>query len=95
MLELNTRYAPLPPETTCIVLRLLFPEDDVARKYGMQERTLAQQLATVLMVSTASDGGGNRLVAWDVESSTGCLGQEVERVMKATSTVCDSTCVVS
>lgn len=85
--ELHKRYEPLPPGTTGVIFRLLFPEEDIGRKYGMQETALAQQLATTLLVSTSSNGRGSGLTAWNGEGSTGCLGHEVERLMENTSTV--------
>jgi len=35
--KLHNRYAPLQPNTTLTFFRLLFPEEDVGRKYGLQE----------------------------------------------------------
>lgn len=85
---------PLPPNTGVQFFRLLFPEEDVRRKYDIQETRLAQLLAGVLGVATdGPDARGFRLVNWagqvpEVGNSTrGCLGHEIEQVLKATETV--------
>ncbi|EIW58323.1 uncharacterized protein TRAVEDRAFT_124375 [Trametes versicolor FP-101664 SS1] len=78
---LRERYAPLPAGMTTIVFRLLFPEEDVRRKYGLQEIRMAQYLTKILGVSTAAGGRGERLRKWKGEDALGCLGNEVERVM--------------
>ncbi|CDO68359.1 hypothetical protein BN946_scf184815.g6 [Trametes cinnabarina] len=81
---LRERYAPLPPGTTAIILRLLFPEEDVHRKYGMQETRLAQYITKILGISTSTHGRGERLKNWNAEDALGCLGDEVNAVMTAT-----------
>ncbi|KAH8093745.1 hypothetical protein BXZ70DRAFT_949037 [Cristinia sonorae] len=80
--ELRRVYPSLAPGTTATIFRLLFPEEDVVRKYGMQETTLARYLADILRVSTSSDGRGQNLVNWNAATATGCLGSEVETVMQ-------------
>ncbi|TCD68425.1 hypothetical protein EIP91_010826 [Steccherinum ochraceum] len=80
--ELRRLYPDLAPGTTATVFKLLFPEDDIARKYGMQEKILARYLADILLVSTASDGRGRGLANWNASDAVGCLGCEVEAVMQ-------------
>ncbi|PSR73821.1 hypothetical protein PHLCEN_2v10391 [Hermanssonia centrifuga] len=82
--EVHKRYSPLPPSTTEVFFRLLFPEEDVSRKYGIQEAKLAQYLAKILAVSTERDGRGRALVDWKAENSVGCLGAEVRNLMEQT-----------
>lgn len=72
---------------TTIVFRLLFPEDDVRRKYGLQEIRMAQYLTKILGISTAAGGRGERLRKWKGEDALGCLGKEVEMVMTGSSIV--------
>lgn len=84
---LRERYAPLPAGMTTIVFRLLFPEEDVRRKYGLQEIRLAQYLTKILGVSAAAGGRAERLRKWKGEDALGCLGKEVETVMAGRSTV--------
>ncbi|KAI8985616.1 hypothetical protein BD414DRAFT_60158 [Trametes punicea] len=78
---LHERYSPLPAGTVAVVLRSLFPEEDVDRKFGMQETRLAQYIAKILGVSSISHGRGERLRYWNGEHAFGCLGSEVETVM--------------
>ncbi|KAI0700149.1 hypothetical protein C8T65DRAFT_831678 [Cerioporus squamosus] len=82
--KLNEIYAPLPPDTTAIVFRLLFPDEDVKRKYGLQETSLAQYLVKILGVSSETHGRGERLKNWKREDAKGCLGDEVRDVMQGT-----------
>ncbi|KAI9062683.1 hypothetical protein FKP32DRAFT_1652628 [Trametes sanguinea] len=83
---LRESYAPLPAGTTAAVFRLLFPEEDVHRKYGMQEARLAEYIAKIIGVSSSSHGRGERLRNWKGEDMLGCLGYEVETVMAGSST---------
>ena len=92
---LRERYSPLPADTTTIVFRLLFPDEDCQRKYGMQETRLAQHITTVLGVSSDTDGRGERLRNWKEEDALGCLGDEVLTVMSATAHSQGSTTTVS
>ncbi|KAJ7583386.1 hypothetical protein C8J56DRAFT_953899 [Mycena floridula] len=66
----------LPPGTTATFFRLLFPEHDVRRKYGMKDTLLAQALSDVFTVSAT------RLKQWDEDISTTCLGIEVREALK-------------
>jgi len=52
--------------------RLLFPEEDTKRKYGIQEKQLAGFLSEILGVSR------KELESWDLQDATGCLGNELE-----------------
>ncbi|KAI0369767.1 hypothetical protein BV20DRAFT_1044223 [Pilatotrama ljubarskyi] len=83
---LRERYSPLPSSVTSILFCMFFPEEDVRRKYGMQETRLAQYLCKILGVSSSSDGRGERLRHWKGEDHLGCLGDEVETVMSASFT---------
>ncbi|KAI9464174.1 DNA ligase/mRNA capping enzyme [Boletus coccyginus] len=76
---LRKNYSPLPRGTTASVLRLLFPEDDTQRKFGLQETLLAQYLGQCLDSSTVFTGSAKRLKVWSQESASGCLGQELLR----------------
>jgi len=77
---LRKNYSPLPRGTTASVLRLLFPEDDTQRKFGLQETLLAQYLGQCLDSSTVfTSGSAKRLKVWNQESASGCLGQELLR----------------
>lgn len=78
--ELRAKYAN-SPRVTSIVFRLLFPEEDPRRVYDMQESRLAQQLSELLCPRD------NRLLSWNEEHSSGCLGQEIKRVLESTFTV--------
>ncbi|KZT70831.1 hypothetical protein DAEQUDRAFT_688765 [Daedalea quercina L-15889] len=78
--ELHRRYDPLPPGTTAIVFRLLFPEEDAKRKYDMQEARLAQVLSNTLGLSGRRRGRGEGLVNWKAESAIGCLGLEIRKL---------------
>ncbi|KAI0332785.1 hypothetical protein GY45DRAFT_1273530 [Cubamyces sp. BRFM 1775] len=87
---LRERYSPLPPGTTAVVFRFLFPEEDTRRKYGMQETRLAQHISKILGVSSSTHARGERLRNWKGEDALGCLGNEVETVMATSSTVVSS-----
>jgi DNA ligase-4 len=81
---LRTKFAPLPENTTAIVFRLLFPEEDTRRKYDMQETRLASALADCFGTSATP------LRQWAADGSSGCLGEEVLKVLNKTSSVCTS-----
>ncbi|KAG8917729.1 hypothetical protein FRC02_002899, partial [Tulasnella sp. 418] len=69
------------PRTGLIVFRLLFPESDNRRRYDLKETRLAKHLATCLEVPTNEGTRGHRLKNWTEDGSSGCLGDEVRRVM--------------
>jgi len=77
--ELRTRFTPLPANTSIIVFRLLFPDQDSRRKYDLKETKLARNIADCLGVSL--DGRGESLRLWNSEYHSGCLGEEVKRLM--------------
>jgi DNA ligase 4 len=91
--ELRQRYSPLPHGTTATVFLLLFPEDDLRRKYDMQEARLACQLAKCFGVS--AEGRGELLRRWDGETTLGCLGGEVMKVLEEASSVSDTKVVLN
>ncbi|KAF8216343.1 hypothetical protein K438DRAFT_1703159 [Mycena galopus ATCC 62051] len=76
---LRTKFAPLPSNTTAIVFRLLFPEEDTRRKYDMQETRLASALADCFGTSATP------LCQWAADGSSGCLGEEVLKVLNKSS----------
>ncbi|PVF99886.1 hypothetical protein CPB86DRAFT_730576 [Serendipita vermifera] len=83
----NRNSGPLRDGTDVIIFHLLFPEEDVSRKYGMQETRLSKVLAKVLV----SQGMPERQIAgiskWDAPYEDtgagrhGCLGEEVRQVL--------------
>lgn len=74
--KLNSDFSPLPKGTTAACFRLLFPEEDIRRKYDMQETRLAECLAHVFGVDS------EQFRAWNAEEASGCLGQEVKIVLQ-------------
>lgn len=83
--RLRECYDPLPPGTTGIIFRLLFPEEDARRKYDMQEARLARELCRAFGIS--SDDRGGALYRWKEAGGSGVLGKEVENVLGPTLTV--------
>ncbi|KAI0642398.1 hypothetical protein C8Q79DRAFT_251688 [Trametes meyenii] len=86
LIALRERYSPLPAGTTAAVLLLLFPEEDVRRKYGMQEARLGQHILKIIGASSLCEGRGENLRRWNHEGAPGCLGNEVEQLMASSST---------
>lgn len=80
--ELHRRYDPLPPGTTAIIFRLLFPEEDAKRKYDMQETRLAHAISKALCMSHTLHGRGQKLATWKAQTAVGCLGHEVRKVLE-------------
>ncbi|KAI6125420.1 DNA ligase/mRNA capping enzyme [Pisolithus croceorrhizus] len=74
---LRRDYSPLPRGTTATILRLLFPEEDTPRKYGLQESRLASYLGGCLDSSTVFMRDARKLKSWSKESFSGCLGEEL------------------
>ncbi|KAG8949876.1 hypothetical protein FRC04_008179 [Tulasnella sp. 424] len=74
---------PISPGYTKIMFRLLFPEHDARRTYDMQEARLVEALSDILGIPNARE----RLKNWHSpsftpgQSASGCLGDEVRRVM--------------
>jgi DNA ligase-4 len=77
--ELRRRFLPLPPGTTAIVFRWLFPEQDLRRKYAMQEKRLASQLADALALPQQAT---TRLMGWHKDARVGCLGGELKQILE-------------
>ncbi|KAJ7043390.1 hypothetical protein C8F04DRAFT_718106 [Mycena alexandri] len=77
--RLRSQFAPLPENTTAIVFRLLFPEEDTRRKYEMQETRLAAALADCFGISATP------LRQWGTDGSSGCLGDEVLDILNKSS----------
>ncbi|KAF8957438.1 hypothetical protein BDZ97DRAFT_1669960 [Flammula alnicola] len=73
---LRTKFAPLPPHTTSICFRLLFPEEDIRRKYDIQETRMTQLLADCFGVDLKV------FEKWSLEEASGCLGQELKIVLE-------------
>ncbi|KAF9525984.1 hypothetical protein CPB83DRAFT_896582 [Crepidotus variabilis] len=73
--ELRRQFSPLPSGTTAICFRFLFPEEDIQRKYDIQENRLTNLIANCYgMDSTSFDLLGG-------EEATGCLGHEVKSIL--------------
>ncbi len=77
-----------------VLFRLLFPEEDVRRRYNLKETRLAGMLCDVLGVPRNSEKG-KALLRWgewtdrsETRPRTGCLGDEVKKLISATYTVC-------
>jgi DNA ligase-4 len=77
-----------------VLFRLLFPEEDVRRRYDLKETRLACVLCDVLGVPKHTSKG-KALLRWkewtdgsETRPKTGCLGDEVREVISATYTVC-------
>ncbi|KAI0091748.1 hypothetical protein BDY19DRAFT_991426 [Irpex rosettiformis] len=82
--ELHRQYSPLPPGTTAVFFRLLFPEEDMQRKYGVQEKKLCDYLHDIF-----SSGARGMMCEWDrvlqVQGTkdTTCFGERVKRALEA------------
>ncbi|TFK32795.1 hypothetical protein BDQ12DRAFT_691997 [Crucibulum laeve] len=74
--NLRRRFGSMPAGTTAIVFRLLFPDQDVRRKYDLQETRLGRTLADCLGVER------DKLTKWKQEDASGSLGTEVRKVLK-------------
>ena len=95
--SVREQYAPAPVSSGSVAtfFRLFFPEEDVSRKYGIQETRLASYLADILGVSTARDCRGVSLRAWNADNAVGCLGAEVKTLLEATApSVCGHPYIV-
>ncbi|KAG6898310.1 hypothetical protein C0992_011901 [Termitomyces sp. T32_za158] len=78
--KLRNDFSPLPPGTTAIVFKLLFPEEDHHRKFNMQETRLARNIADSFGIDKAF------LENWLCENASGCLGEELRLALERTST---------
>lgn len=75
---------PLPPRTGVILFRLLFPHEDVRRRYDLQERRLSKLLSTIFELGHSTEGGRNLLARWSSSTqpgASGCLGDEVRLIV--------------
>lgn len=72
---LRKHFTPLPEGTTRSIFRLLFPEEDVRRKYGIQENRLASFLAKWIGVPD------RKLQCWKAAGASGCLGLELRQML--------------
>lgn len=79
IVQLHINFSPLPLGSTSIIFRLLFPEEDVSRRYDMQETKLLQHLAEGLGVNA------RKLEQWRSDGSSGCLGKELRKLLE---TIC-------
>ncbi|KIL69500.1 hypothetical protein M378DRAFT_69647 [Amanita muscaria Koide BX008] len=73
--ELRRHFTPYPNGTMHNILRLLFPEEDVRRKYGMQEKLLGSALTQLIGIKD------EKLQCWNSAQGSGCLGQEVQKIL--------------
>ncbi|KAK2463717.1 hypothetical protein APHAL10511_004468 [Amanita phalloides] len=87
--DLRRRFTPLPIGTTHSVFRLLFPEEDARRKYGMQETLFCSHLAQCIGVSS------DELHRWNTGGAHGCLGQELQKIILMRSSMMDNQNVES
>ncbi|OCF46055.1 hypothetical protein I317_00143 [Kwoniella heveanensis CBS 569] len=78
---LNHLSKPFPAHTGKHLFRLLFPHEGSRRRYGLKEAKLAQELEKILGVRGLTRWDS---VCWDAggEGGTGCLGKEVELIMR-------------
>ena len=67
-----------------MLFRLLFPEEDIQRKYGMQEQTLCDYLRDIF-----SPGVQGAVCEWDrvfqaqEVQHAACLGEKVKKALEA------------
>ncbi|KAG5653322.1 hypothetical protein H0H81_001062 [Sphagnurus paluster] len=76
--KLRKDYSPLPPGTTAIIFKLLFPDEDHCRKFDMQESRLSQHIANCFAIDSGS------LQRWLSDNASGCLGEELRLVLEKT-----------
>ncbi|OAV99744.1 hypothetical protein PTTG_00480 [Puccinia triticina 1-1 BBBD Race 1] len=81
---------PVSRNTGKIIFRLLFPNQDVRRTYGLKEAKLGKYLGTLFSVQTGRGKRGEGLVAWNSTTEdqngletgrAGCLGLELEKIL--------------
>jgi len=93
--KLQQLYSPVPEGTVGSVLRLMFPEEDGRRKYGLREGGFARILERCLGLGEGVLGGGlgNECCNGDSDGDGGCspgcreegsgwLGLDVERALE-------------
>ncbi|KAH9462629.1 hypothetical protein MJO28_002604 [Puccinia striiformis f. sp. tritici] len=85
------KWNQIPKQTGKIIFRLLFPDQDIRRKYGLQETRLGSYLGMIFAVSTKSGHRGEPLVKWDSvqedeqgieRGKPGCLGLELQKIIQ-------------
>ncbi|KAA1470337.1 hypothetical protein DENSPDRAFT_797606 [Dentipellis sp. KUC8613] len=81
--QLQQLYPSAPPGMGSVIFRLLFPEEDIQRRYQLQEKLLGRTLCIVLNKSNESIYG-HTLKTWNAEHTLGCLGDAVRRVLQCT-----------
>lgn len=83
-IQMLKQCRPYIPINTCkIFLRLFFPEEDIRRRYNIQETTLAKSFVKIFSLSVDEDAG-KRLINWsngECRTNLGCLGIEIERAL--------------
>ncbi|KAF9473357.1 hypothetical protein BDN70DRAFT_885925 [Pholiota conissans] len=72
----RSKFSPLPAGTTAICFRLLFPEEDVRRKYDIQEPRMTKLLADCFGIDSS------QFEKWGLEMASGCLGSELKVVLE-------------
>lgn len=72
-------HRPHPPTFGKQLFRLLFPHEGSRRRYGLKETKLSRELEGTLGLRGLARWDG---VSYDGQSGTGCLGREVECMMK-------------
>jgi len=81
LIQLKRVYSPIPPGTTAIVFKLLFPEEDHHRKYDLQETRLAQCFGECFGLDV------RQLLQWRAETASACLGEELKLLLEKASPV--------
>ena len=79
------------PTDGLLLFRLLFPEHDTRRRYGLQETLLARELVAALSLSQSAS---RDLYAWREDASrAGCLGKTVHSALAVRRVNCVETSV--
>ncbi|CAA7267386.1 unnamed protein product [Cyclocybe aegerita] len=76
--RLRRQFSPLPPNITGICFRLLFPEDDIRRKYEIQEARMTKLLLNCYGLNARKFDENS------LNEASGCLGQELRVVLEGT-----------
>lgn len=72
-------HRPLPPGFGKRLFRLLYPHEGSRRRYGLKETKLSREIEETLGLGGLTKWDG---VTYDGHEGTGCLGREVEVMMK-------------
>ena len=84
---------PLSQDTGPILFRLLFPEEDSNRKYGLQETALSRQIIKYLSGLGLGEPQILSVKDWAGQSNnarrgrSGCLGEELGNILRSRSLV--------